>query len=163
MFAKGEAVVYPLHGAGIIEDLEEKNFDGVNKSYFVLRLPLGNLTILLCQDTIESSNLRYILPQGDISRIMREMAVLPMPVKPENWNQRYKGNMEKIKTGKLCQTAAVFHELYHREGQRGLSGAEKKTLTTAKKIIASEIMLSFDVEKEKAEEMLENFMQKQKV
>jgi len=160
VFAKGEAVVYPLHGAGIIENIEEKNFDGVNKNYFVLRLPLGNLTILLCQDTIEASNLRHILPQNDILRIMKDAAFLPIPAKPENWNQRYKENMEKIKSGKLCQAATVFHELYHREAQRGLSGAEKKVLTTAKKIVASEIMLSFGIEKESAEEMLETFMKK---
>ncbi|MCL2753584.1 MAG: CarD family transcriptional regulator [Defluviitaleaceae bacterium] len=160
VFAKGEAVVYPMHGAGIIEDLEEKNFDGINKNYFVLRLPLGNLTILLCQDTIQSSNLRHILPQDDIARIMKETAFLPVPTKPDNWNQRYKENMEKIKSGELGQTAAVFHELYHRETQKGLSGAEKKTLTTARKIVVSEIMLSFNLEKEAAEVMLENYMRK---
>ncbi|MCL2575525.1 MAG: CarD family transcriptional regulator [Defluviitaleaceae bacterium] len=160
MFEKGEAVVYPMHGAGIIEDLEEKNFDGISKNYFVLRIPLGNLTVLLCEETIESSNLRHILPQNKIIKIMSNATQMPSPSKPDNWNQRYKDNMEKIKTGELLKTVEVYCELYHREREKSLSGAEKKVLTTAKKIVVSEIMLSFNIDKQKAEDMLEGFMAK---
>ncbi|MCL2350154.1 MAG: CarD family transcriptional regulator [Defluviitaleaceae bacterium] len=158
MYSKGEAVVYPMHGAGIIEDVEEKHIDGVSRNYYVLRIPLGDLKILLCQENIESSNLRKVMPQDEIGRIMSNIDAAPSCLHTASWNQRYKENMEKIKTGKLCETAAVFHELFHREKQKGLSGAEKKVLTTAKKALLSEIMLSYNIEKLSAEQMLESYM-----
>jgi CarD family transcriptional regulator len=73
---------------------------------------------------------------------------------PENWNQRYKENMEKIKSGKLEEVALVFRKLHERERERGLSTAEKKMMTTAKQIILSELILSKDVERADAEDIL---------
>ncbi|MCL2616952.1 MAG: CarD family transcriptional regulator, partial [Defluviitaleaceae bacterium] len=78
---------------------------------------------------------------------------------PENWNQRYKENLEKIKTGNLDEVALVFRNLLHRERERGLSSVEKKMLQNAKQIILSEIVLSQDVEKAQAEQLLVNIMQ----
>jgi CarD family transcriptional regulator len=160
MYAKGEAVVYPMHGAGIIEDFEQKNVDGVSRNYYVLRLPLGNLKILLCEDSIHNINLRKVMSTHDIAQVMLDAADFSHPPKLENWSQRYKDNMEKIKTGLLSETAAVLYELYHREKQKSLSGAEKKVLTTAKKIVLSEIMLSYDVDRIEAEEILDDYVAK---
>ena len=160
MFTKGEAVVYPMHGAGIIEDFEEKNVDGINRNYYVLRLPLGNLKILLCESSIHNINLRKVMNEREIAQVMQDAASLSHPVKLDNWSQRYKDNMDKIKTGELSETAAVLYELHNREKQKSLSGAEKKVLTTAKKIVLSEIMLSFNVDKTLAEEILESYVAK---
>jgi CarD family transcriptional regulator len=160
MYTKGEAVVYPMHGAGIIEDFEEKNVDGINRNYYVLRLPLGNLKILLCESSINNIKLRKVMDSHDIAQVMQNAANLSYSPKPDNWNQRYKDNMDKIKTGELSETAAVLYELYHREKQKSLSGAEKKVLTTAKKIVLSEIMLSYNVDRIEAEDILESYVAK---
>ena len=160
MYAKGEAVVYPMHGAGIIEGFEAKIIDGVNRNYCILYIPLGNIRIMLCEDSIQNTKLRKIMPQGDIARIMKKVAKLPPCTNQDSWSERYKDNMERIKTGKLIETASVFHGLYQREKKKGLSSAEKKVLSTAKKILLSEIMLSYNVEKTEAEEILEKFFNK---
>ena len=81
----------------------------------------------------------------------------------DNWSQRYKDNMDRIKTGLLQESAAVFYELYCRERIKGLSGAEKKVMTTAKKIILSEIMIAYSIEKNIAEEILESYLNKKKI
>jgi len=147
-----------MHGAGVIEDFEEKNIDGVVRNYYVLNIPLGNLKVMLCEDSIESANLRKIMECGYILSTLETVAgSIKRTLRSESWNQRHKDNMEKIKTGDFEQTAVVFYELYHRERERGLSSAEKKILTTAKKIIMSEIMLSYNVDKYEAEEMLEKY------
>ena len=154
MFAVGDKVVYPLHGAGIIEDLEEKRIDGRVQNYYVLRLPVGNLKIMVSVKNAEGMGIRPVMP---ISELLDAMAsVTSRPVKMnDNWNLRYKENMEKIKTGFVSESAEVFRNLRMRERQRGLSSAEKKMLTTVKQIILSEIILSHNVEKPAAEEILE--------
>jgi len=146
-----------MHGAGIIEDFEEKNIDGVCRSYCILHIPVGDLKIMLAADALEDVNLRKVMPRCDFARVMDDVVKSPIMPSADNWNQRYKDNLEKIKSGELSDTASVFRSLHHREGQRGLSSAEKKMLTIVKKIMLSEIMLSYEVEKFEAEEILSGF------
>jgi len=158
LYTKGDAVVYPMHGAGVIEDLEEQNIDGAARSYYVLRIPIGDLKIMLAADSMDNCNMRKVMPAGDIAQLMDGLATSPLPPASTNWNQRYKDNLAMIKSGLLCDATLVFRSLYAREKQRGLSSAEKKMLTTVKKIIASEIMLSYEVEKLEAERILEKYV-----
>ena len=153
MFNKGDKIVYPLYGAGVIEDLEEKEIDGNNQWYYVLRIPVGNLKIMISAGKAESLGIREIYAKDEIMGVISSVVDLPINM-PENWNQRYKENMEKIKSGKLEEVALVFRNLHQRERERGLSTAEKKMMTTAKQIILSELILSQELEKELAEDML---------
>ncbi|MDR1705706.1 MAG: CarD family transcriptional regulator [Clostridiales bacterium] len=154
MFAIGDKVVYPLHGAGIIEDLEEKKIDGTAQPYYVLRIPVGNLKIMVSVKNADKVGIRPVMPSTDIMDAMESVKVRPIKMN-DNWNLRYKENMEKIKTGYIDESAEVFRNLRQRERERGLSSAEKKMLTTVKQIILSEIILSHDIEKPVAEEILE--------
>ena len=158
VYTKGDAVVYPMHGAGIIQDFEEKNIDGICRSYCILRIPIGDLTIMLEASAMENINLRKVMTSCDIARVMDDVVKMPTQTTGDNWNKRYKDNLEKIKSGLLSDTATVFRNLYYREKQRGLSSAEKKMLSNVKKIMLSEIMLSYEVEKLEAEEILEKSM-----
>ncbi len=153
MFAKGDKIVYPMYGAGIIEDLEEKEFDGNSQVYYVLRISVGNLKIMVSANKAENLGIRAVCDKEIVLDTIRSIIGLPVTMS-ENWNQRYKENMEKIKSGVLSEVALVFRNLLLRERERGLSSAEKKVLTTAKQIIVSEIILSQDVDKSIAEKML---------
>ena len=155
MYTKGDAVVYPMHGAGVIEDLEEQRIDGILRSYYVLRIPIGDLKIMLATDSVDDCNMRRILPPNDIADLIDGLAGLPLPPVSANWSQRYKDHLAMMKSGRLADTAVVFRSLYSREKQRGLSSVEKKMLTTVKKILLSEIMLSYNIERLEAEQMLE--------
>jgi len=154
MFSKGDRVVYPLYGAGIIVDLEDKFIDGQTNTYYVLNIPVTNLKIMVAVNNADNIGMRPILPPGKLSEII-ETSKDNESSENTNWNQRYRENMERIKSGYLSETVGVFKSLRRREKIRGLSSAEKKMLTTAKQIILSEIILSFDVEKNTAENMLE--------
>ena len=153
MFNKGDKIVYPLYGAGIIEDLEEKEIDGIHQLYYVLRIPVGNLKIMISASKAKGLGIREIYGKDEIVRVISQVINVPIDM-PENWNQRYKENMERIKSGKLEEVALVFRNLRERERERGLSTAEKKMMTTAKQIILSELILSQDVEKDCAEDIL---------
>ena len=155
MYQKGDRIVYPLYGAGIIEELETKEIDGEIQTYYVLIIPIGNLKIMISAAKAEVQRVR---PVHTHDRIVGFLAAA-LEVKadmPDNWNQRYKENMERIKTGDLTQVGLVFNNLLLRERERGLSTAEKKMMTTAKQIILSELILSMDIEKTEAENILDN-------
>ena len=154
MFNEGDKVVYPMYGAGVIETLEEQEIDGQSQIYYVLRIPIGNLKIMVAVENAEIKGIRRVLPSDALLHTIGGVRERPV-VMHENWNQRYKENMEKIKTGHLGETAEVFRNLRQRERERGLSSAEKKMLTNVKQIILSEIILSHDVERVDAELILE--------
>lgn len=152
MFSVGDKVVYPMYGAGVIEELEEKNIDGVSNTYYVMKIPVGNLKITVSAKKADTLGLREVSASDEVMGIIKQVTPIEMA---ENWNQRYKDNMARIKTGSLEKVVQVFKTLIFRERQKSLSSAEKKLLGTAKQIILSEIILSQNIEKEQAEAILE--------
>ncbi|MDR2650669.1 MAG: CarD family transcriptional regulator [Clostridiales bacterium] len=153
MFAKGDKIVYPMYGAGVIEALEQREIDGDSQIFYVLRIPVGNLKIMIAAGNAENLGIRHIYDKDEMIRLIKNVTQIPVDM-PDNWNQRYKSNMEKIKSGRLSEVALVYRNLLLRERERGLSSAEKKMMTTAKQIIVSELILSHNIEKSSAEDML---------
>ena len=154
MYQQGDKIVYPLYGAGIINELETKEIDGEIQTYYVLIIPIGNLKIMISAAKAESQKVRAVHDKSKILKILSAALKVKVTM-PENWNQRYKENMERIKTGELEQVGFVYNNLLLRERDRGLSTAEKKMMTTAKQIILSELILSMDIERTEAEEILD--------
>ncbi|MDR1913665.1 MAG: CarD family transcriptional regulator [Clostridiales bacterium] len=153
MFSIGDKIVYPMYGAGVIEDLEQREIDGFRQMFYVMRIPVGNLKIMIAAGNAEHLGIRGIYGKEEMLRIIQSVSQKPVDM-PDNWNQRYKANMEKIKSGKLTEVALVFRNLLLRERERGLSSAEKKMMNIAKQIIVSELILSHDTDKSHAEEIL---------
>ena len=153
MYTKGEMVVYPIYGAGIIEDIQINIIDGENIAYYVLVLPIGELKILVAVENADKVGLRQVMLSNDLQNLMICTKNRPLAMQ-DNWNLRYKEHMEMIKSGNLQDIAEVFRNLRLREKAKGLSSAEKKMLSNVKQILLSEIMLSFEVERDKAEEIL---------
>ncbi len=157
MYSVGDKIVYPLYGAGIIENLEQLEVDGTQQLYYVLFIPTGNLKIKICAGKADDLGIRQVYAKETVTDIIKSVMDEPIDM-PENWNLRYKENLEKIKTGNLQEVTLVFRNLLYRERERGLSTAEKKMLSTAKQIIISEIILTHDVEKVYAEEILSSYV-----
>lgn len=153
MYDIGDKVVYPMYGAGTIENFENKTINGQEETYYVIRMPIGNLTIMISTNKAPYIGIREIHDAGEIIDKIKQIAGKPIEMNT-NWNQRFKDNMEKIKTGDLTEVAEVVRNLMLREKEKGLSAAEKKLLTSAKHIILSEIVLSQNIDKEEAEVIL---------
>lgn len=154
LFITGDKIVHPLYGAGIIEDVQEKLVDGQLNSYYTMNIAVCNLRIVVSSKKAGELGLRYVYESDRVLDVINSYTeIYPVNV-PENWNQRYKNNMEKIKSGDLLEVLSVYRNLIFREKERGLSSAEKKLLTTVKQIVLSEIILTQEIEKIDAEEML---------
>ena len=155
MYQKGDKIVCPLHGAGEIESLEQKEVDGELQTYYTLTIPVGNLKLMISASKTKSQNIRPVHDKDEIVKILQSSLDMEVDM-PDNWNQRYKDNLDRIKTGNLAIVGMVYNNLLHREREKGLSTSEKKLMTTTKHIILSELMLSLGAEKKEAEQILED-------
>ena len=143
MFNIGDKVVYPMHGAGTIEAIEEKEMLGNIEDYYIIKMPVGEMKLMVPTSKVENVGIREV---SDKSISEKVFDVLEKPKDPYvhdvNWSKRYNLNVEKIKSGEILEVAEVVRELSHRHMERGLSIGEKKMLSTAKDILLSEMVLS---------------------
>ena len=153
MFIIGEKVVYPVHGAGIIEGIEQQEVLGENRRYYVLRLCVGDMRVLVPVDGVERVGMRRVCNEDKLNEVRLILRGSPSPWE-DNWNRRYRLNMDKIKSGDICQLAEVVRNLMRRDLLKGLSTGEKKMLDNARKILMSEVALAVDTELEAMEEQL---------
>lgn len=149
MFSVGDKVVYPMHGAGVIQDIEEKNVLGETRSYYILRIPHGKLRVMVPVNGSEAAGLRPVVSVKKIDEVMEVLASDSTPM-DDNWNSRTRENMDKLRTGNPCMVAEVIRNLTRVERTKKLSMGEKKLLANARQILASEIVLVKGISEESA-------------
>lgn len=140
MFNIGDKVVYPMHGAGIIEAIEEKEILGDKKKYYVMNIPAGDMKVMVPLDNVQKVGLRDVVGKAALGKVY---GILESEgeLSNTNWNRRYRANMEKIKSGSVFKVAEVVHSLLLRDRIKGLSTGEKRMLETAKQILISELIM----------------------
>lgn len=153
MFNVGDKIVYPMHGAGIIEAIEEKEILGERKRYYVMKMPLGNMKVMIPINNVENIGIRDVIGQKDADKVFKSFETRSHE-QPSNWNKRYRENMEKIKSGDVFEVADVVKSLMLREKNRGLSTGERKMLHNAKQILISELVLAKNMKPSDVEEMI---------
>lgn len=158
MFSVGDCVVYPMHGAGVIESIEEKEILGALKKYYVMKLPLGEMKVLIPIDNIAQVGLRGIIEKDEVSQVF----VILKGDQPEmstNWNRRYRNHLEKIKSGDIYEVAEVVRNLMLRDREKGLSTGESKMLDTARQILISELILVQETESTEITSVLDDIFE----
>lgn len=141
MFQIGDKVVHPMHGAGIVESIVQKKVNGVMRDYYVLKLPVRAMVVMIPTENSEEIGVRPIVDREQADRVLEEIGSLQVEM-TQNWNRRYRENMERLKSGDLFQVACVVKGLMLRDVDRGLSTGERKMLHSAKQILISELVLS---------------------
>ncbi len=150
MFKIGDTVLYPLHGAGVVQNIEEKEILGEVKSYYVLKIPISDMTVMVPVDA--DVGIRSIVDAETAKNVISKIGSLSLP--PEaNWNQRFRDNMTRLKSGDMMVVASVVKSLLDRDLEKGLSTSERKMLMSAKQVLVSEAALATgenpqDIEKE---------------
>ncbi len=157
MFKVGDKVVYPMHGAGVIESVEEREVLGERRSYYIMRIPIGDMKVMVPTDNVQEVGLRQVISPGEISQVIGVLKEKKSTMNA-NWNKRFRANMEKIKTGDIYEVAEVVRNLVLRDKDKGLSTGERKMLENAKQILVSELVLADGAGQEKVEGMLEKVL-----
>lgn len=153
MFNIGDKVVYPMHGAGIIEDIEEKNISGQKEEYYSIKMP-GEVKVMVPIAKADQVGVRGIIDEETAGKVFKVLEANSTEMSM-NWNKRYRDNMEKIKSGDVYEVADVVRNLSLKQKDKGLSTGEKKMLLNAKQILVSELTLVSKLGQEKVEEMIE--------
>ncbi|HAI87267.1 MAG TPA: CarD family transcriptional regulator [Firmicutes bacterium] len=140
MFSVGDRVVYPMHGAGVIEAIEEREVLGQRDNYYIMRLQVGDMKVMVPRGNALDVGLRPIIGSEEIARVY-EVLGGEKTVMSQNWNRRYRANMEKMKTGDIFIVAEVVRNLGIRDREKGLSTGERRMLENAKQILTSEMAM----------------------
>jgi len=149
----GDRVVYPMHGAGVIAGIENCEVLGEDKSYYVLQLPMGSMKVMIPTDNVENIGLRDVIPEQRIEDVKEILQDKPEKV-PGSWNKRFHANLEKMKTGDICDVAAVARNLMLQDRRHKISSGERRLLDLAKQILVSELVYACDKTPEQVEKWL---------
>jgi CarD family transcriptional regulator len=156
-YSVGDTVIYPHHGAAVIERKEARELKGENREYLVLRLTYGDLTLMVPADSCEEVGIRSVVSKKEVEQVL-DVLREPEGKAAGNWSRRFKANYEKLRSGDIYQVAEVVRNLATREKDKGLSAGEKRMLTKAKQILLSELAVAIKKDEAKAEELVEKVL-----
>ena len=154
MYNVGDKVVYPMHGAGIVDSIEEKEVLGEKQSYYILKMP-GEVKVMVPTQTAEQHGIRNIIDKTEAEKVFNILEQDETEMN-KNWNKRYRDNMDKMKSGNIYEIADVVRNLSFKQKEKGLSTGEKKMLHNAKQILVSELVLAEHATQDEVEELVEN-------
>lgn len=150
MFSIGDYIAHPMHGAGKIDGIVKKRIDGADREYYVLKLPVGDMLVLVPVAGCENIGVRSLISADEAHRVLDAFPQIDVSM-TQNWNKRYRENMVKIKSGNPMDVAEVVKGLMAREAERGLSTGERRMLHSAKQILISEMVIALDMTYEQVE------------
>ena len=154
MFNIGDKIVYPMHGAGTIDSIEEKDILGEKQSYYILRMP-GEVKVMVPISKAEEVGVRSIIDKSSADKVFNVLEQDETEMN-KNWNKRYRDNMDKLKSGDIYEIADVVRNLSFKQKEKGLSTGEKKMLNNAKQILVSELVLAESSNTDEMEEIVNN-------
>lgn len=154
VFKVGDKVVYPMHGAGIIEAIEERVVLGEMQRYYIMRMPIGDMKVMIPVNNSEGIGLREVVNGEEVKKVFEILRAQKTKMSA-NWNRRYRANLEKIKSGDIYEVAEVVRNLAYRDKEKGLSTGERKMLDNARQILISELVLAQGIEEAAARTVLD--------
>jgi CarD family transcriptional regulator len=159
MFRVGQKVVYPTHGVGRIESIEQKEVSGARQSFFILRILGTDMTIMVPTGNAQRVGLRHLIGAKEVPKVMEILRKKDVEISP-NWNRRFKDNLERIKTGSLYEVATVLRKLVLLQRERSLSFGEKKMLENVRQLLVSEISHAVGIEEGDARSLVDRTIAK---
>jgi len=156
MFKIGDLAVYPAHGVGKIESIETRNVAGKKQDFYIVRILDNDMKIMIPIPNAGAVGLRELIDSTDIPKVYEILKTREISINGGTWNRRYRGYMEKIKTGSIYELAEVLRDLTVLKGDKELSFGERKMLDTARGLLLKELSIVSEVsENDLEEEILE--------
>ena len=154
MFNVGDKIVYPMHGAGTIDAIEEKDILGETQAYYIIKMP-GEVKVMVPTARAEEIGVRNIINKENAGKVFQILEENETEMS-NNWNKRYRDNMDKMKSGDIYEVADVVRNLAFKQKEKGLSTGEKKMLNNAKQILVSELVLAEHAPQDDVEQLVNN-------
>lgn len=155
MFNVGDMAVYPAHGVGMIEAIEQRKVGDKEQAFYVIKILDSSMVVMIPTDTCDSVGLRTIISSDEVDKVYDILNKKNVEIEKQAWNQRYREYMEKIKTGSVFEIAAVLRDLFLLKENKDLSFGERKMMDTAKSLLIKEIALANEINENQVEENIE--------
>jgi CarD family transcriptional regulator len=140
-FKVGDKAVYPAQGVTEVVSIEERDIAGSRQRFYVLRLLDSDKRIMVPVKNAHVVGLRSVVSEAEVGEIFEILREPSVAFDHQTWNRRYRGFMDKIKTGSIFDVAEVLRDLYRLKVAKGLSFAERRMLETARGLIVKEIAI----------------------
>jgi CarD family transcriptional regulator len=137
-FQIGDKVIYPNHGLGVVEKVEEKTILGMTTGFFHLKIIANETTVLVPVANVDNVGLRRAITDEEVERLFHLLSDGKID-NHQNWKGRFKDNSDKMRTGSIYDMADVLKSLTFLAKSKSLSFREKRMLDRAKALIVSEI------------------------
>jgi CarD family transcriptional regulator len=158
MFNVGEMAVYPAHGVGLIESIQEREVGGKPQRFYIMRLLDNDMIIMIPTSNASNIGLRTVINPQMVSEIYSILQSRPARLNNTTWNRRYRDYMDKIKTGSPLRVAEVLRDLTLLKLEKELSFGERKMLDTAKNLLVKELSLVNNKQEEEIEATLQELL-----
>jgi CarD family transcriptional regulator len=155
VFDIGDMAVYPAHGVGVIESIENRQVGESNQSFYVMKILDNNMVIMIPTATSNNVGLRNIISSDEVEKVFYILKEKDVEIGTQTWNRRYREYMEKIKTGSVFEVAAVLRDLYLLQEDKDLSYGERKMMDTAKNLLVKEVSIANQVDEVQVEKDIE--------
>jgi len=154
MFNVGDKIVYPMHGAGTIDAIEQKDILGEKQDYYIIKMP-GEVKVMVPIAKASDVGVRSVINKEEAGKVLQVLEANETEMS-NSWNKRYKENMDKMKSGNIYEIADVVRNLSFKQKEKGLSTGEKKMLYNAKQILVSELVFAENSTQNEVEELIDS-------
>ncbi len=154
MFEIGDKIVYPVHGAGIIEGIEEREILGELRRYYIMKMPLDDMKVMIPFDGMDQVGIREVITEDEVEMVFAVLSA-KISIMSENWNKRYRANIDRIKTGDIFEVAEVVRDLTIKDREKTLSTGERKIMQNAKQVLLSELVLATEKHRQELDDAIE--------
>lgn len=150
----GQVVVHPHHGPATVVDVLERTLRDTTHRYLQLEVVDSDMVVSVPVAALDDIGLR---PLSDAAGVDEIVAVLSAPSDemPDVWSRRFKENQERLRSTDHLVQAEVVRDLTRRLAERGLSMGEKQQLTEATEPLLTEIALALDIDRGRAQEVVD--------
>ena len=155
-FKVGDKAVYPAQGVAEVISIDEKDIAGQRQRFYVLRILDTDRKIMVPVMNANAVGLRQVISEEEIREIFDILRERTIGFDTQTWNRRYRGFMDKIKTGSIYDVAEVLRDLYRLKANKQLSFGERRMLDTARTLIVKEIAIAREQTEEQVKTEIES-------
>lgn len=152
-FKVGDTVVYPHHGAAVIDAIEHREIGGETLEYLVLQIHQSDLVVRVPSKNAELVGVRDVVDDEGLQRVFGFLRATDVE-EAGNWSRRFKANQERLASGDVNKVAEVVRDLWRRDQGKGLSAGEKRMLAKARQVLVGELALAEVKDEKKADALL---------
>jgi CarD family transcriptional regulator len=154
-FKVGDKAVYPAQGVAEVVSIEERDIGGSRQKFYVLRILDSDRRIMVPVKNAESVGLRGVICEEEIREIFEILRERTVAFDNQTWNRRYRGFMDKIKTGSIYDVSEVLRDLYRLKAEKSLSFGERRMLDNARTLVVKELAIALERTEDSVREEIE--------